>query len=98
MRKLFSVLLLLVFVAKGFAQKADVKYDERAAEIQKEIWDNKSAPFQVTQIPAEMNNESAIIIARSFEVINSAKMRVKMSLLLATTRRISYQTTFHERI
>jgi hypothetical protein len=88
----------LVFVAKGFAQKADVKYDERAAEIQKEIWDNKSAPFQVVQIPAEMNNESAVIIARSFEVINSAKMKLKMGLLLGTTQRITYQTTFHERV
>ena len=98
MRKLFPVLLLMVLYAKSFAQKADVKYNEHAAEIQKEIWDNKSAPFQVAQISAEMNNESAVIIARSFEVINSAKMKLKMGLLLSATQRISYQTTFHERV
>ena len=44
MRKLLSVLLLSILAAKSFAQKTDVKYEERAAEIKKEIWDNESAP------------------------------------------------------
>src|SRR4051812_1879291 len=98
MRKLFPVFLLSVLYAKSFAQKVDIKYNEHAAEIQKEIWNNKSAPFQVTQIPEDMTDESAVIIARSFEVINCAKMKLKISLLLSTTQRISYLTTFHERV
>ena len=36
MRKLLSVLLLSILAAKSFAQKTDVKYEERAAEIKKE--------------------------------------------------------------
>src|SRR4051794_28755584 len=98
MGKLFPVLLLAALCVKSFAQKVDTKYGEHAAEIQKEIWDNKSAPFQMVQTPTDMNNESAVIIARSFEVVNSAKMKLKMGLFLGTTQRINYQTTFHERV
>jgi len=92
------MLVLCVFTLNAFAQKEDAKYNERAEEIKKEIWDAKLVPFQATQVPAEMNNESAVIIARSFEVINSAKLKLKFGILLGATQRISYQTTIHERV
>src|SRR5690242_17545390 len=96
MLKTFIALLLIAPAVTTIAQKQEIKYNDRAAEIQKEIWDNSSAPFKVTQVPAEMNNESAVIIARSFEVINSAKSKLKFGL--GFTQRITYQTTIHERV
>ncbi len=98
MKKLISLVGLFIFSAQVFAQKADAKYKEHAADVQKEIWDPKAAPFQVKDIPADMNNESAVIIARSFEVINSAKLKLKFSLFIGAAERISYQTTYHERV
>src|SRR5438093_592265 len=61
MPRVFIVLLLAAFTATGFAQKQDVKYTVRADEIQKEIWSNPSSPFKLTQVPAEMNNESQVV-------------------------------------
>ena len=98
MRKLISIALLVIFCFKSFSQKADAKYKEHVAEIQKEIWDVKNPAFQVKDVPAEMKNESAVIIARSFEVINSAKLKLKFSLFIGAAQRISYQTTYHERV
>jgi len=97
MLKTFGAFLLIVFsVTVGVAQKQEIKYNERAAEVQKEIWSNPSEAFKVTQVPGEMNNESAVIIARSFEIINSAKSKLKFGL--GFTQRITYQTTIHERV
>jgi hypothetical protein len=96
MPRAFIVLLFTASIATSFAQKVDVSYTQRSAEIQKEIWDNPIAPFKILEIPAEMNNESAVIIASSFEVINSAKSRLKWGL--GVTQRITYQTTLHERV
>ena len=89
MKKLISLVGLVIFSAQVFAQKADAKYKEHAADVQKEIWDPKAAPFQVKDIPADMNNESAVIIARSFEVINSAKLKLKFSLFIGAAERKS---------
>src|SRR5690242_17002874 len=90
------VLLFVVFTTNLFSQKQDVKYTDRAGEIQSEIWSNPSAPFKVTKVPAAMDSESAVVIARTFEVINSAKAKLKFGL--GFTQRISYQTTIHERV
>jgi hypothetical protein len=96
MLKSFTVLFVFVFTTASIAQNKEVKYDDRSAEIQKEIWDNPSQPFTVTQVPSAMDSESAVIIARSFEVINSAKSKLKFGL--GFTQRITYQTTIHERV
>src|SRR4051794_12792684 len=96
MLKTFTALFVFAFATAGLAQKQEAKYNDRAVEIQKEIWDNASEPFKITQVPVEMNNESGVIIARSFEVINSTKSRLKFGL--GFTQRITYQTTIHERV
>jgi len=96
MFKTFTVLFVFAFTTASFAQKQEAKYNDRAAEIQKEIWDNPTQPFKIKQVPPEMNNESAVIIAHSFEVINSAKSKLKFGL--GFTQRITYQTTIHERV
>lgn len=81
-----------------FAQKDENKYRERAEEVKTEIWGNPAPQFKVKTIPEEMNNESAVIIARYFEIINSSKLKLKFSLFLGRANRLSYRTTMHERV
>jgi hypothetical protein len=82
-----------------FAQKDEAKYKERAEEVRKEVWETSGPQFKVKEVPADLNNESAVIIARYFEIINSSKFRLKFSLFgFGGARRLSYRTTMHERV
>ena len=99
----YAVILLTTAIlfnaTKSNAQTSDKDYKQRASEIRDEVWDKTNASFQVKEIPATYANESAVIIARSFNVVNSAKLKLKMSLFgMGAAQRISYQTTYHERV
>jgi len=95
--KLFFTVISACIFLNVFAQKDDKDYIQRARDIQTEIWNNSSQPFTVKTIPAAMDSESAVIIATSFDVVNSAKMKMKWSALTAV-QRMFYQTTYHERV
>jgi hypothetical protein len=98
MKRILVVACCLLAVS-SFAQKDVAKYKERAEEVRKEIWDNAGPAFKVKEISANLNEESAVIIARYFEIINSSKFRLKFSLFgFGGARRISYRTTIHERV
>lgn len=96
-----SVAAILVFACQAsFGQnKAERKYNERAAEIEEEVWGNSPKAFAVSQIPDAHKNESAVIIAKSYEVTNSNKMKFKMTGIFGgAVRQFRYYTTFHERV
>src|SRR5262249_22459942 len=98
MRKRFFLAGLSVIIFfSAFTQKDEKEYRRRSQEIQTEIWNNAPAAFSVKAVPADMDNESAVIIATSFDVINSAKAKLKFAAL-TTVQRMYYQTTFHERV
>src|SRR5258706_13963138 len=97
--KLFFSALLICTFHVAFSQKDEKAYRQRAQDVQNEIWSNPLQPFSIKAVPAEMGNESAVIIATSFDVINSAKLKFKWSpLSMGTFQRVYYQTTFHERV
>ena len=99
MRKLIVLLTTVTLTITGFAQKDSKKYKERAEEVKKEIWETTNVPFDVKTVPTELNNESAVVIARSFEIINSAKFRFKISLFgMGGAERLKYITTLHEKV
>ena len=78
-KKLLIACCTYFIAAASFAQSKDeIKYKERAAEIKQEITTGADPAFQVKDIPEKYKNESAVIIARSFEVTNSAKRKFKM--------------------
>lgn len=87
-------LLILAIAAIGFGQD-DSKYRQRATEIRAEIRSNNSKEFQRTEIPADMKNESAVIIAASFEMLHSAKDKMKLRIPVQT---ILLQTTQRKRV
>src|SRR5438046_2870986 len=97
--KFLFIAALVCIVLNASAQKDQKDYNQRAQDIQTEIWSNPAQPFSVKTVPAEMNNESAVIIATSFDVVNSAKMKMKFSPLgFGAVQRLYYQTTYHERV
>jgi hypothetical protein len=98
MRGKFLLTGLFAFVViQLYAQKDEKAYRQRSQEIQADIWNHAPQAFSVKTIPAEMDNESAVIIATSFNVINSSKAKLKFAAL-TTVQRMFYQTTFHERV
>ncbi len=98
MRIKFLITGLLPFmVFNAFAQKDEKAYRLRSQNVQTEIWNNAAQQFGVKTVEANMNNESAVIIATSFDVINSAKTKFKFGGL-GSVQRMYYQTTFHERV
>jgi len=97
---LLKTCCFLFITSIGFAQtKDELKYKERAAEVKQEIAQNTDKAFTVTDIPEKYKNESAVIIARSFEVTNSAKRRFKMVTIFGgSVKQYSYFTTLRERV
>lgn len=99
MRK-YLLSFVIVTAALGVqAQKDAAKYKERAAEVREDLWGTPEPEFKLTAAPAEMANESAVILARSFEVINSSKVKLKFSVFgFGAARRNLYRTIIHERV
>ena len=95
--KFFLAIASLCIFLSASAQKDEKQYQQRAQDIQTEMWSNPSQPFSIKTIPSTMDSESAVIIATSFDVVNSAKMKMKWSALTAV-QRLFYQTTYHERV
>ncbi|HWZ03518.1 MAG TPA: DUF3857 domain-containing protein, partial [Mucilaginibacter sp.] len=96
-----SFLLLtigLLITASLFAQD-NVPYAEKAMQIQKEVWGTAVPEFKSTTVPANLANESAVVLARSFSLQRTSKPRIKFMIIAAgvATRTIKL-TTYHERV
>jgi hypothetical protein len=99
MKQLLASLTLCGLSLAVQGQKDAARYRERSEEVRQEIWGKAVAEFKVTSVPAEMNNESAVIIARGFDITNSSKSKLKWSVLsFGVARRNLYRTVYHERV
>jgi len=97
MRRLLLFPLFLIISSALFAQ--DVPYAEKALQIQKEVWGNAAPEFKATTVPANLANEGAVVLARSFSLQRSSKPRLKFMIIAAgVTTRTSKLTTYHERV
>jgi len=91
----------LCFNINAFAQDAppaDTTYAHKADEIQKKIWGEKVPEFEVKTLPASMDKESAVIIARSLNVELSSNNKLKMVIFSSSTTRTNKVSTFRERV
>src|SRR3954452_22117550 len=91
MRSVAITLLLMVPTMYSLAQKDAARYNERSAEIQKEIWADTAAAFQVKKIPDSLNNESAVIIAGAYKLVNVATFWYEF-------QKVNFQLTSRQRI
>ena len=94
MIKPFLILLLSGIAVSGFCQ-SEKSYLKRALEIQHEVWDDSSAAFRVTQAPAGMEKESAIVLANSFDLNDTSKFAFKLG---GPAQKLSFQVTERTRI
>jgi hypothetical protein len=94
MRQVIRIFLLVQLVTQGFGQSAK-NYRLRSTEIQHEIWEDTSAAFKVTQIPAEMNRESGVILATSFEVNDNSNFTFKID---GPAAKLTLRITDHNRV
>ncbi len=97
MKKITLLLLSAISTLYVWAQKDEKEYRQHSEEIRQEIWNNADPGFKVKIIPDNLKNESGVIIASNFSVVNSSKFKIKFNLM-NSTQRVSYQTTVHERV
>jgi hypothetical protein len=95
------LIVSLFFCVSAQAQdKNDKIYTERSAEVKKEIWGEKNAAFETTNIPAEYKDESAVIVAKSVFYSQDKKNKVKLTLFGPSFKnsRNNYITTIREKV
>ncbi|RYY64725.1 MAG: DUF3857 domain-containing protein [Chitinophagaceae bacterium] len=99
MKQFIACLVLSGLALCAHGQKDAERYKARAEEVRQDIWGKATAEFKVTNVPADMSNESAVIIARAFDITNSSKSRFKwVGIGFNVARRNLYRTVYHERV
>src|SRR5687768_6790502 len=99
MKKVFISAAMITIAVTSFAQKDAAKYKERAEELRQEMWASPLPEFKVINVPKEMDDESAVVIAHSFEIINSSKRKLKFTGFgVGAANRIFYRTVMHQRV
>ncbi|MDF2433319.1 MAG: hypothetical protein JWP44_2950, partial [Mucilaginibacter sp.] len=97
--KFFLLLFLCLFIAFDLFAQDNVPYAEKALQIKNDVWGTKVPEFKSTTVPANLANESAVVLARSFSLQRTSKPRLKFLLITAgVTTRTTKLTTFHERV
>ncbi|MET3980175.1 hypothetical protein ABIB62_002484 [Mucilaginibacter sp. UYP25] len=96
MKKPLLLLSLLITVCSTvYAQT----YDEKAAEIQKTVWGVASPEFALKEVPAKYANESAVILAQSYNIQRTSNLKFKFMIITAgIANRVTRVSTLHERV
>lgn len=94
---LFATICLLLTSITIYAQsKDDIRYIERAKEVQQEIWVSDNKAFDNSEVPEKYNNESAVIIAKSVEITNAKNS--KYNIMVGIVHQFRYFTTYRVRV
>jgi len=97
--KHFLLTIIFLFSTGLLFAQDDATYAAKAAELQKEIWGTTTPEFKATTIPANLNKESAVVLARSFSLQRTSSGRIKFMIITAsgTTHTVKIRT-YHERV
>jgi hypothetical protein len=81
MKKIISLFLFAFFILEtSNAQVSD--YDKTAAEIKADIWGGKDADFENNSVPEQYKNESAIILAKRYDIEAKIKKHFRLSMAI----------------
>lgn len=81
-QRIAPVLLAVLLFSNGLSAQKDVRrYREAAEKIRQQIWSVQAPEFKVRNIPAEYTNTSAVVVARSLEIVSDSKKRSKMTMM-----------------
>jgi len=95
----FFTALLILFIAPAltFAQKDD--YQKRSEQIAQTVWGENDPAFQVKTVPAEYNNESAVILAKKYDIDAASRSKFKVGILtMGVNKEIIYRYCLRERV
>ncbi|MFT3910364.1 MAG: hypothetical protein QM737_13145 [Ferruginibacter sp.] len=94
-----TTLALLLFAAINVKSqtKNEKEYREHSKEIAAEIWGTKAPEFAVSNVPDQYKNESAVIIAKSITMINTAKKK-RPIFGSQITDKLTYDNSIHLRV
>ena len=97
--KHFLLTLIFLFSTGLLFAQDDATYAAKSAELQKEIWGTTTPEFKATTVPANLNKESAVVLARSFSLQRTSSNRIKFMIITAsgTTHTVKIRI-FHERV
>jgi hypothetical protein len=98
--KIYAILLMALSMGSAcclWAQADTLKYKERAAAVNQEVWGWKVPAFSNHKIPAEYANESSVVLAR--RAVIEADSKKKMSwVTLGPLRNYYYNSTVREMV
>ncbi|OCX50891.1 hypothetical protein BEL04_19395 [Mucilaginibacter sp. PPCGB 2223] len=94
-----ALLVGALFIGFNALAQKDPTYAQKAEEIKNKVWGDNTPEFAVKDIPADMQKESAVIIASSLNIDQTSNGKVKMSLFLpAGGTKTTKISTFRERV
>lgn len=89
---LLTLSLSLTVSINASAQiKTEDEYRQHSKEVAAEIWDNSDPAFSVKAVPEEFANESAVVIAKKFTLLNTAEKKRRRN-------RVTFDNTAHIRV
>ena len=98
MKQIIIIASLVLYTAHLNAQKKnDQEYRDHSKEVAAEIWGTKTPEFAVVQVPDAYNKESAVVIAKAVNVINTAK-RKRAFIGGQVSDKLTYDNSFHMRV
>src|SRR5579871_6354372 len=100
MRKCLLLLAAVAISLSAYAQSEKDKkaYADEAAQLQKQVWDNPVSEFKSTSVPANLQNESAVVLARSYNFSRSSSGKFKFGHAISFTTRTAKFSIYHERV
>ncbi|WP_207425031.1 hypothetical protein [Pedobacter sp. SYSU D00535] len=98
MKKTLLITPLLLVQCLAFGQK--LSYQQKAEEIKKQVWATPAPGFELKEAPAGMNSESAVVLARYFDLQRTKGSRFKWGASGGTgnVARTDKTTIFRERV
>ena len=92
-----SFLILLIFPLFTLAQKDD--YEKRSEQIAQSVWGENDLAFQVKTVPDEYKNESAVILAKKYDIDAASRSKFKVGILtMGVNKEIVYRYCLRERV
>ncbi len=89
-----TFLIFFILPITIFAQSKS-SYNQKAAEIRKTVWEKRDPIFDSNIVPENYAGESAVVLARSFDVQSSANTRFKFMVITAGVVAQSNKTTIY---
>lgn len=99
--KVYSLLVVFSFAAIAASAQNDKEkaaYNEKAAQIQKEVWSTPAPEFKATEVPDNLRKESAVILARSYSLSRASSGKLKFGHAIGITTHTTKFSIFHERV